>query len=136
MVQEDLKCKITECAKAMGASLIGFGGRERFANTNALQIFPACQTVIGLGFRVLRGAYRGIEEGTIYYQYTTMAVETLEETVMPIAMLKLCGLIEDFGYSALPQKRILTIMPDTDGVNPEINYREIYHGMIPVQNPI
>ena len=48
-------------------------------NDPIFQIMPETKTVIGLAFRVLRGIYRGIAEGSTYYQYTTMAVENMEE---------------------------------------------------------
>ena len=44
------------------------------ASPFARQILPGTKTVIGLAFRVLRGIYRGIEEGSTYYQYTTSIV--------------------------------------------------------------
>ena len=46
-----------------------------------------------------------LEEGTTYYQYTTMGVECLEETVMPMALMRVSNLIEKEGYIALPQRR-------------------------------
>ena len=87
--------RIIACAKRYDADIVGFAPIERFAAEDPVfQIFPQTKTVIGLGFRVLRGIYRGIEEGTTYYQYTTMGVENLEETVMPLALINLCNLIE------------------------------------------
>ena len=78
--------------------------------------------------RVLRGSRRGIEEGSTYYQYTTTGVETIEETVMPMAMLRTCAVLEDAGFEALPQKRNQTVMQSGNDTNPEINYSDIYRG--------
>ena len=73
-----MKNLIIECAKRYDADLVGFAPASRFDKEDPIfKIFPQTKTVIGLGFRVLRGIYRGIEEGTTYYQYTTMAVENL-----------------------------------------------------------
>ena len=116
-----LKERITETLKAHGADLVGFGGIDRFRNSAAETILPGTKTVIGIAFRVLRGSYRGIEEGSTYYQYTTTGVETIEETVMPMAMLRACAVLEDAGFEALPQKRNQTVMQSENGTTPEIN---------------
>ncbi|MBR7099519.1 MAG: hypothetical protein IKC59_08895, partial [Clostridia bacterium] len=84
------------------------------------------KTVIGLGFRVLRGAYRGIEEGSTYYQYTTMGVENMEETVMPMVSVRLSMLLEEEGYSALPQRRHQQIMAEENSTNPEVAFDAVY----------
>lgn len=123
-----LKERITETLKAHGADLVGFGGIGRFRNSAAETILPGTKTIIGIAFRVLRGSYRGIEEGSTYYQYTTTGVETIEETVMPMAMLRACAVLEDAGFEALPQKRNQTVMQSENDTNPEINYSEIYRG--------
>ena len=71
-----MRNKIIELAKICDADLVGFAPASRFDSNDAIfKILPNVKTVIGLGFRVLRGIYRGVEEGTTYYQYTTMGVE-------------------------------------------------------------
>ena len=96
--------KIIELAKKNGADIIGFAPVSRFdKNDPIFRIMPETKTVIGMAFRVLRGIYRGVEEGTTYYQYTTMGVENMEETIMPMAQLKVANLIEAEGFIALPQ---------------------------------
>jgi len=124
-----LKQELTECLKKYGADFVGFGGIDRFKHLRVAEIFPETKTVIGIVFRVLRGSHRGIEEGTTYYQYTTTGVEALEETVMPLALLKACGVLEDHGHVALPQRRNQTIMAESDSTNPEIGYDSIYRGI-------
>ena len=82
-----LRERIIEVAKANGADIIGFAPAERFSREDEIfKILPETKTVIGMAFRVLRGIYRGVEEGTTYYQYTTMGVENMEETIMPIRL--------------------------------------------------
>lgn len=126
-----LREKIVETAKRFGADAVGFSHVDRFAslpeNNRPETIFPGAKTVICLCFRVLRGCYRGVEEGTTYYMYTTVGVETNEETRMPICMLNVCGAIEDEGYEAAPQKNWQLLMEDIDDTNPEMNYRKIYY---------
>ncbi len=121
--------RIIELAKANGADIVGFAPSSRFEKDNPIfKIMPDTKTVIGLAFRVLRGIYRGIEEGSTYYQYTTMAVENMEETVMPMAQLKVAMMIEEEGYIALPQRRHQQIMAEENSTNPEVAYDAVYRG--------
>lgn len=123
--------RIIECAKRYDADIVGFAPAERFAADDPVfKIFPETKTVIGMGFRVLRGIYRGVEEGTTYYQYTTMGVENLEETVMPLALLNVSSLIEEEGHEALPQRRNQLIMAESNSTNPEVDYTDIQRGVL------
>ena len=122
-----MRNKIIELAKANCVDIVGFAPASRFESDNPIfKIMPETKTVIGLGFRVLRGIYRGIEEGSTYYQYTTMAVENMKETIMPMAQLKVSMLIEKEGYIALPQRRHQQIMAEENSTNPEVAYDAIY----------
>lgn len=124
-----MKQKIIDLAKDNFADIVGFAPASRFPEDDPIfKIFPNVKTVIGLGFRVLRGIYRGTEEGTTYYQYTTMAVENMEETIMPMASLKVCNLIEGNGFIAVPQRRHEQIMAEDNSTNPEVAYDSIYRG--------
>ncbi len=125
----ELREKIIATAKAYGADYVGFGSVERFADQPVTKIFDRTKTVICLGFRVLRGSLRGVEEGTTYYQYSTTGVETIEETVMPMALLKVSGVIEDEGFLAVPQKQNQLIMSGVGDTNPEMAYEEIFRGL-------
>ena len=125
-----MRNQIIECAKRYDADIVGFASRDRFAKDDPIfRVFPETKTVIGLGFRVLRGIYRGVEEGTTYYQYTTMGVENLEETVMPLALINVSNLIEEEGYEAVPQRRNQLIMNTAGQTNPEVDYTDIYRGV-------
>jgi len=124
----DLKKRIIELAKECDADIVRCAPVERFGeNSDILKLYPEAKTVIGLAFRVLRGSYRGVAEGTAYYQYSTMGVECLEETVMPRAMLRISNLLEENGYGALPQRRHQRIVNGSDDeTNPEVAYENIY----------
>ncbi len=125
-----MKNRIIELAKRYDADLVGFAPAERFAKDDAIfKVFPETKTVIGLGFRVLRGIYRGVEEGTTYYQYTTMGVENLEETVMPLALINVSNLIEEEGFEAVPQRRNQLIVNDESSTNPEVDYTDVVRGI-------
>ncbi len=122
-----MKDKIISLCHKCGADLVGFAPVSRFPSSSAVhRLMPEAKTVIGLGFRVLRGIYRGIEEGSTYYQYTTMGVENMEETIMPMASVRLSMLLEEEGFSALPQRRHQQIMAEQNSTNPEVAYDAVY----------
>ena len=122
-----MKSEIIKIAKDNLADIVGFASADSFQKDDPIfKIFPRTKTVIALAFRVLRGIYRGTEEGTTYYQYTTMAVENMEETIMPMAQLKIANYIESKGFIALPQRRHQQIMAEENSTNPEVAYDSIY----------
>ena len=63
-----LREQIIQAAKSCGADVVGFGCIDRFDDPMIKQIYPETRTVIAVGLRGLRGAFRGIEEGSTYYQ--------------------------------------------------------------------
>lgn len=124
-----LREKVIALAKENSADIVGFAPAERFEKDSPVfRLLPETKTVIGLAFRVLRGTYRGIEEGSTYYQYTTMAVENMEETIMPMALLKVSMMLEEEGFTALPQRRHQQIMAEENSTNPEVAYDAVYRG--------
>ncbi len=124
-----MKNRIIEIAKENWADAVGFAPASRFDSDDPIfKIMPETKTVICLVFRVLRGIYRGIEEGSTFYQYTTMAVENMEETIMPMAQIKVANFIEGEGFVAIPQRRHQNIMAEENDTNPEVAYDSIYRG--------
>lgn len=122
-----MRNKIIELAKKNGADIVGFAPASRFEKHDPIfHIMPETKTVIGLAFRVLRGAYRGIEEGSTYYQYTTMGVENMEETIMPMAQMQVAMMMEGEGYIALPQRKHQQIMAEENSTNPEMVHSLVY----------
>ena len=122
-----LQNEVTRLAKTNGTDVVGFAFADRFEKDDPIfKIMPETKTVIGLGFRILRGIYRGIEEGSTYYQYTTMAVENMEETVMPMAQMRISMMLEENDFIALPQRRHQQIMAEHDSTNPEVAYDAVY----------
>ena len=125
-----MRNEIIKTALKLDADVVGFAPASRFPKDDAVfKILPSAKTVIGFGFRVLRGEYRGVEEGTTYYQYTTMGVENLEETVMPLLLLRISNLIEENGFTAVPQRRNQLIMNEENETNPEVDYNDIVRGV-------
>lgn len=122
-----MKSEIIRIAKENLADIVGFAAADSFDKSDPIfKIFPDTKTVIALAFRVLRGTYRGTEEGTTYYQYTTMGVENMEETVMPMAQIKIANFIEQQGFLAIPQRRHQQIMAEENSTNPEVAYDAVY----------
>ena len=123
-----LKEEIVGLFQKCGADIVRFGAAEACKDPAVLKLMPEAKTVICAAFRQLRGARRGIEEGSTYYQYTTNAVEVLEENVMPVALLRGSALLEDRGFEALPQRRSQLIMHEENSTNFEMNYQNVYRG--------
>jgi len=65
-------------------------------------IMPEAKSVIAFGFRVMRGALRGIEEGTFFSNYSSMGYGGLNWLYMPLVAIDLAKYIEDHGYEAVP----------------------------------
>ncbi len=96
---------IKEAALAAGADLCGIGSMDRFAGApkemDPRYLFPEAKSVIGFAFRIPRGVQRGIEEGTQFYQYPSMAYGGINEIYAPAVMYRVGKLLEDEGYEAL-----------------------------------
>ncbi len=101
-----LNDKIKEALQKEGIDLIGFAGRDRFADVDAQQnpfsIFPEGRTVIMLGKRICRGALRGVEEGTNFGDYQLFGKNWLEDEFLSLACYNLVRVLEDEGWEAVP----------------------------------
>ena len=113
---------LKEFARKAGADLIGIGDLNRFSGTEKGKdprfIAPQAKSIIGLGFRVLRGSLRGHEEGTQFYQYPEMGVVHLDEVYIPMVLRKVACFLEDAGYEGV----VLRSEPDRKHASdPETN---------------
>jgi len=98
-------CK--DAAKRMGADLVGVASAERFAGVEAekspLSIFPEMKAALVVGRRILRGALRGVEEGTNFNStYATFGYRWLEDNFLARTTYDLTCWIESQGYEAVP----------------------------------
>lgn len=95
---------VKEVALAAGADLVGIGSMDRFESApkelDPRRVFPEAKSVIGMAFRIPRGLQRGIEEGTQFYQYPSMAYGGINEIFAPAVLYQVGRLIEDCGYEA------------------------------------
>lgn len=100
------KEKIRAYAKSLGADLCGFASMDRFEGApksmDPRYIFPGAKTCVVLAFRIPRGYFRGIEEGTYFSNYTSMGYAGINEVYGPIVLRELSCYIEDNGYEAVP----------------------------------
>ena len=97
---------VKQQAKALGADLVGIASMDRFEGAplqqDPRQIFPAAQAAIVVAFRLPRGYFRGIEEGTYFAAYPAMGYGGLNLVYMPSVLRELCCFIEDHGWEAAP----------------------------------
>jgi epoxyqueuosine reductase len=102
--------EVKNYAKKLGADLVGISPMSRFEGApkqmDARYIFPGAKSLIVLGFRIPRGSFRGIEEGTLFSNYLTMGYAALNQVYGPMVLWNLTRYIEDRGYEAIPMMNI------------------------------
>jgi len=95
---------IKKAALEAGADACGIGPVSRMAGApdvmNPGLLFPGVKSMIGLVFRIPRGVQRGIEEGTQFYQYPSMAYGGINEIFAPAVLYHVGKVIEDNGHEA------------------------------------
>ena len=112
---------IKEAALAAGADKCGIGSMDRFEGAppdmDPRRLFPEARSVIGLVFRIPRGVQQGIEQGTQFYQYPSMAYGGINEIFAPSVLYRLGQFIEDHGYEAMVYRNTGArgIVSDMDG---------------------
>lgn len=120
------KQEIKEYAKRLGADIVGITSMDRFEGAPPQMdprfIMPEAKSMIVMGFRVMRGSLRGIEEGTFFSNYPAMGYGGLTYIYMPMTVINLCKIIEDEGYEAIP----LGHQSDWRGIDNKGRLRENY----------
>lgn len=95
---------IKRAALEAGADACGISPISRMSGApdimNPQFLFPGVKSMIGFVFRIPRGVQRGIEEGTQFYQYPSMAYGGINEIYAPAVLHHVGKLIEDEGYEA------------------------------------
>jgi len=98
--------QVKDFAKQHGADLAGIASMDRFEGAppqmDPRHIFPDAQALIALGFRIPRGCFRGIEEGTYFNAYPAMGYGGLNLRDIPITLRAVCLFLEDYGYEGVP----------------------------------
>lgn len=97
---------IKEQAKKFGADLVGISSMDRFEGApkqmDPRYIFPGAKSMIVLGYRIPRGAFRGIEEGTFFITYSSMGYAGINLIYGPMVLWNMTRLLEDHGYETVP----------------------------------
>jgi ferredoxin len=116
----------------MGADLVGITPMSRFEGAplqmDPRTIMPNAKSMVVVGFRINRGALRGIEEGTHFMNYASMAYGAVNTVFMPNFIIRFSRIFEDEGYEAMPFGYESTfgnsvdswVKPDPDGPNPPL----------------
>lgn len=98
--------EVKKMARQFGADLVGITSMDRFEGApkqmDPRYIMPKAKSMIVVGFRVMRGSMRGIEEGTFFSNYSSMGYGGITYLFMPMAVMNMCRIIEDEGYEAIP----------------------------------
>jgi len=114
---------IKQKAKELGAAVCGIGAlyQEPDPQRDPRSILPNAKCIIGFGFPVPKGLYKAMENGNQYYAYTTLGVKYIDEELAEIFLLKIGGMIENYGYDACLQKAIPNLRIQGDKTtNPEV----------------
>jgi ferredoxin len=98
--------EIKNHAKKCGADIVGITTLDRFEGLpkqmDPREIFPEAKSMIVMGFRIFRGVYRGIEEGTFFAAYSIMGYEGTRWVFQPVTLWNFTKLLENEGYEAVP----------------------------------
>lgn len=101
------KEQLREFALKQGLDFLGVANIERFAGApprmHPSSILPEAKSVIVVGKRIVRGGWRGIEEGTHWPNYTYFDYHgQLNSYFIHLPMYEVACLIEDCGFEAVP----------------------------------
>lgn len=97
---------VKKAARQFGADLVGITSMDRFEGApkqyDPRYIFPEAKAMIVLAYRMPRGTFRGIEEGTFFASYPSMGYAGINWVYGPMVLWNLTKMIEDEGYDAVP----------------------------------
>ncbi|MHB8994517.1 MAG: (4Fe-4S)-binding protein [Armatimonadota bacterium] len=97
---------VKDFALQAGADAVGIGSMDRFEGAplqfDPRYIAPDAKSIIGLAFRVHRGLYRGIEEGTWFAGLPSMGYANINDIFAPMVMRDISSFLEDNGHEAIP----------------------------------
>jgi ferredoxin len=104
-MSDTLTSRIKQAALRAGADLVGIGSMDRFEGApkefDPRYIFPEAKAIIGLGFRIHRGLFRGIEEGTFFAAYPSLGYANINDVQAPMVLREVGSFVEDEGYEAM-----------------------------------
>ena len=112
---------VKKIALESGADLVGIASMDRFEGApkqmDPRYIFPGAKALIALAFRIPRGVFRGIEEGTYFISYSTMGYAHINAVQIPTTLRKVTNFLEDNEWEAvpIPMESHFAAISDTDG---------------------
>lgn len=131
--------KVRALARGAGADIVGIGSMDRYEGApkqyDARYIYPEARTIIGLGFRIPRGYLRGIEEGTLFYQYPAMGYASINEVYAPAVIREVTCFVEDQGYEGVPIRNFGGTGPQSD-FDGSLDEDPAFGRHIPYTNPV
>lgn len=98
---------VKDYATSRGLDLVGVANIERFSGAprrmHPSSIMPQARSVVVVARRILRGNWRGIEEGTYWPTYTYFGYHgLLNSFFIPMPLYDTACFIEDHGWEAVP----------------------------------
>ncbi|NLF33044.1 MAG: hypothetical protein GX591_19435 [Planctomycetes bacterium] len=114
---------VKQLARECGADIVGVTSMDRFEGApkqmDPRYIFPDAKAMLVMGFRILRGTLRGVEEGTFFVNYSSMGYAAINQIIQPMVLWHFCRRLEDDGYEAVPipnifawSNTVTTVQPD------------------------
>ncbi|HNV21694.1 MAG TPA: hypothetical protein PKM22_08595, partial [Candidatus Hydrogenedentes bacterium] len=99
--------RVKEFALSQGLDLVGIANIERFDGApermHPAAILPGARSVVVVARRILRGNWRGIEEGAYWPNYTYFGYHgLLNSFFIPKGVYETACFIEDHGWEAVP----------------------------------
>ena len=111
---DELTHRLKTQAAAHGADLIGIAPLERFdelpPEKHPASIFPEARSAVVIGKRIVRGALRGVEEGTSFDIYDMYGRNWLNNRNLAMTTFKIGEFLEDNGWEAVP---LASLPPET-----------------------
>jgi len=98
--------KIKEIGLAYGADVVGIASMDRFEGAppqlDPRKWMPRAKSMIVFGYRIFRGALRGVEEGTNFGTYSTMCYGYINQRLTSWTARQAARVLEYEGYEAMP----------------------------------
>lgn len=97
---------VKEHAKACGADIAGITSMDRFEglpqNMDPRAICPEAKSMVVLGYRIFRGVFRGMAEGTFFTAANLMGFAGTRWVFQPVSLWNFTKILEDAGYESMP----------------------------------
>lgn len=97
---------VKKWALESGADIVGITSMDRFSELpvqyNPQSIFPEAKSMVVMGFRIFRGLFRGVKEGTFFTGLNLMGYAGTKWVFQPVALWKFVQKMESQGAECVP----------------------------------